>query len=573
MKILKYFLKDIPRNFSGKKSLSFLLVFSLLFVVACNTDDEDSTAPLNESSIEQIITALGGTEVFNKTKTVQFTIDGTVFEYEQEVPTEPNPVNTNTHRLVLSTEFNARKLRLEYEYTKFQHPFVYEVYDALIVVNDKKGSISGEYNWSSFYFGTTEPLALHSSRIEATLKNLMMSNPLEMVNEVLKNGDMSTVTKDREFIIPTRVSGLNISFVIDPKTHLPLSANIMEDDYIQGDVLFQVEYEDWVEVSGLKYPSKIVYTLDGMLMKTEELSNIEFGIAFDEDHFTPEPADQIAYSEENADNGIYRSQWYHRWLGFGIPLDQLLNNGAMALGDFDLSSVGIGDQKIGPNLKIIGRPDTRTWSVVAKTDEGLVIFDAPINAGCTRSILNTVENVFPGEPILAGVLSHTHHDHCGGLRELAYDAGRLLVGESGVDFTQKSIDSKHTLRPDNLALDPKPITVEAVTGVTSLANGAVEIHLLKPDHSHAGPHATDMVFMYVPEYEAVIVADQIWLGGFMAIYDQLTYNTLTPPARVEMKKRAKYLLDYIEEKELVVSKVIAIHGGVGTYETLERVAE
>ena len=131
-------------------------------------------------------------------------------------------------------------------------------------------------------------------------------------------------------------------------------------------------------------------------MKTEDLSNIELGVTFDAGHFTPEPADQIAYSEENADNGIYYSQWYHRWSGFGILLDQPLDNGAMALGNFDLSSVGITSQEVGPNLKVIGRPDTRTWSVVAKTNEGLVIFDAPINSDCTRSGLNTIRSEYPG---------------------------------------------------------------------------------------------------------------------------------------------------------------------------------
>ena len=59
----------------------------------------------------------------------------------------------------------------------------------------------------------------------------------------------------------------------------------------------------------------------------------------------------------------------------------------------------------------------------------------------------------------------------------------------------------------------------------------------------------------------------------MDIWDRLTHKTLTPATRAELRNRSIFLRDYIQQQGLVVSKIVATHGGLGTYETLIRVAE
>ena len=43
-------------------------------------------------------------------------------------------------------------------------------------------------------------------------------------------------------------------------------------------------------------------------------------------------------------------------------------------------------------------------------------------------------------------------------------------------------------------------------------------------------------------------------------------------SKAAFKERAKFLLDYINEKQLNVSKVIGIHGGLGSIQQLQFVA-
>jgi hypothetical protein len=215
--------------------------------------------------------------------------------------------------------------------------------------------------------------------------------------------------------------------------------------------------------------------------------------------------------------------------------------------------------------------------VAIKTDDGIYVVDAPINTYWTGSCIRAIKNEFPGEKLVAAIATHTHHVTFGGIRELVHETGKLYVGDKGVEVAQTAINAKHTLIPDTFSKDPRDVEIIHVSGVTKLAGGAIEIHKLITSDPlgtpASGPHAEDMLIVYVPEYETVIQADHYWSGEFMTIWNGYSTNTYTLRGQAELKRIARYLLDYINEKELVVSKLIGIHGGVGTMEELKQVAE
>ncbi|MBE7172501.1 MAG: MBL fold metallo-hydrolase [Williamsia sp.] len=561
----------------GRRRTMLLIAIALLTMIGCRKDDKTNA---DEIKLQQVLDALGGKDIINQVHTVSYTANAASFEYEQAGPTVADPINVNNHNYNFSAELNTRKVRLEYSAINFHYPFVYDAKGALIVINDKEGFISGEYNWSSYYLGTVAPAALFSSRIEAILKNQMMADPLELLKEVLSRQSASSTTTNGAFSIPTRIEGLNIELVIDPATHLPSRARIPESDYLLGDVSFEIAYEDWVNTSGARYPSKLSFTLHGKKIKSEVLTNIVLNPALPANNFSLQvPYERLAYNYDEGNLGIYASQWYHRLFAGGIGLDQPLNNGALVLDKFDLSTFGMPSQMLGPNLRLIGRPDASNWAAAINTSTGILVVEAPLNPGWTRSILNAVHTAFPGKKIIGVVSSHTHYDHFGGIREMAQEAGTVYVGKGGTLFADSVFNSKHTLLPDKLSLNATPVAVKEVTGITSVDNGAVKIHLLKTKNgagnpfSHDNPHSWDMVVVYVPEYEALIQADFLYAGIFLKIWKGPTAHSFTGPAREELKKRANFLLDYIQEKNLKVSKIIGIHGGLATLDDLKEVAK
>jgi hypothetical protein len=559
----------------SKGQMILLILFILVTATACNKNDKPPAT--SEVKLQQVMEALGGLEAINNVQTISYAVKGSTFEWEQPKPTEANPLNGSNYLYNYTSELNKRKVRFDYNNINYNHPFPYNTNNGQIIINDKNATISGQYNWLSYYFGLTQPTALYPSRLEAILKNQKMANPIELVKDVLSNHGATVTSKGNKFSIPTRIPNLEIQLEIDPLTNLPKNAKIMEEDYLNGDVVFEIVYGNWVNASNIKYPSKLIFNLNNQMIKVENLSNIRLNPSLESNHFNLKEAVPIAYSEQNANMGIYFSQWHHRWIGWGILIDQPLDNGALVLEKHDLSSFKLLNQTVGPNLKIIGRPDLRTWSIALKTNEGLIVVEAPLNTFWTRSCIKAIKNEFPGEKIIAAISTHNHHVTFGGIRELAQEAGKIYVGAPGADFAKKVLNSKHTLVPDALSQNPREITVEPVTGVTSLANGAVEIHLLKTSDPigtpESGPHSEDMLIIYVPEYEAVIQADHFWSGEYMRIWNGETQHNYTPKGRAELKRVARYLLDYINEKKLKVSRVIGIHGGVGTLDELKEVAK
>ncbi len=556
---------------SGK---SLLIGMIILFMSVSCQDDDDTPAQTSTINLKQVIEVMGGKTALDNATAISYTAEGNTFEYEQDIPSQPSPLTSNLYNYDFSAEMTKRKIKFDYNSISFKHPAVYETTGPLIIINDKKGSTSNYFYWSSYYFDVINPHALFATEIEAHIKNQKMANPVELLKEIIISQGTEVVANDNKFSVSTRIEGITIDLVIDPDTFLPVSARTMESDFLQGDVSFEVFYEDWTEVAGVKYPKTIDYQLNGDTIKREALTNITFSSSTPAEAFTPEIVDQeIAFDEEQADFGVYNSQFYHRWSAWNIPWPEPVNNGALDLGNFDLTPFGVEDQYIGPKVKIFGRPDNRLWNVGIETPEGIVLVDAPLNQKWTRSLIDAAKAAFPGKNISSIVSTHTHHDHFGGIREAAYEADKIYVAEEGKSFTEQALSSKHTILPDNFQKQPNSVSIEVVNDVTYLDNGNIEIHRLKPSNSTTVSHAADMLFVYVPEYEVLIQSDQLWNGIFTNIWNGFSLRGFTPETKAELRNNAQHLLDYIKEKDLKVSKVVAMHGGLGPYQDLLNVAE
>lgn len=552
-----------------------LLLFLSIAIVGCeHLDDYTGGGHRNEVSLQKVVDALGGIDALNQTETMSYTVSSKAFEYEEEEPSQANPILARNYEYQLSTQFNSRRLRLEYSSIESFYPLRYDSPGALMIINDTQGSISGQYDTGSYYFGAVQPRGLFAPRIESKLKTYAMSNPIELIKMLIASGaDLETKTKNRVFTIPTEIDNLFITLHIDKRTYLPTKASTKESDFISGDVKFVVRYSNWTNNAAVSFPTRTRYLYNGNMIKKENYSNIEFNASVGPTSFDLETVAQpVAYDETQALKGIYHSQWYERYFDFSIAADQPLGTGFVAAGDW--SNFGIPDQTVGPNLKIIGRPDIAYWAAAVKTSEGVLLIESPFSPEWSRAVINTVKSPagYPDEDIIGVVQTHTHVDHFSGIREMASIAPTVYIGENGKKDVKNSLRAKFSIAPDALILNSKLPKIEEVKGVFSLDNGAVELHSVTMAASANNPHSENMLIVYVPEYEAIIQADLFSAGGLLAIYAGQTLQPLDPVSKAAFKERAKFLLDYITENELNVSRVIGIHGGLGSMQQLQFVA-
>ena len=67
----------------------------------------------------------------------------------------------------------------------------------------------------------------------------------------------------------------------------------------------------------------------------------------------------------------------------------------------------------------------------------------------------------------------------------------------------------HSLVPDALAKNPKPLKIETVTGDMVLTDGAMTVNL----YTFSDVHAETMLFAYIPK-ERILVEADIYNQGF-----------------------------------------------------------
>ncbi len=551
-----------------------IILLTLVFSSCGYYDDFGNNGNGGEISLQEVVDALGGIETIEGIETMSYSINSEAYEYEEEEPSQENPILARNYEYQLATVLNSRKVRLDYSLIKSSYPLAYTTPGALLIIDDTQGSISGQYDTGSYYFGAVQARGLFAPRIESKLKTYAMSNPLELIRRLLdSNPDLDLMTQKRVFTIPTEINGLVLHLHIDKKTALPTMVSTKEVDFIHGDVTFEVKYENWAENTSVPFPSSAKFVYNGDIIKNEQYSNLEINPVLDNTYFDLEPVAQtVPYNLEQSLKGIYHSQWYERFFDFSIAADQPLDFGFVAAGDW--VNFGIPDQTVGENLKIIGRPDIAYWAAAVKTSEGVLVIESPFSQEWSRAIINTVKSPagFPNEEIIGVVQTHTHVDHFSGIREMASEAATVYIGKKGKEAVKKALKADSSILADALSLSSKHTKVEEVQGITSLDGGAVELHSITMTATKNNPHSENMLLVYVPEYEAIIQADLFSPGGLLAIYAGQTLYPLDPTSKAAFKERAKFLLDYIEEKELNVSRIIGIHGGLGSLQQLQFVA-
>jgi len=562
--------------FKGKLTLWILLCMIGLCVFSCKDDDvEPIPAPTpTESTLKEIVESLGGETVIADASHLKYKVSGKTWEFEEEEPGQMNPIQVNEYQVDITTELTNRKLKMDYTLFDLKYPIAFSSSSSTKIINNNEGSQSGQYSVVSYYFGLVNPMPLQIARIEADLKNYSISNPMELIKTYLKsNTDLTATTSNNILKIPTKVNELDIELSVDLATHLPQSAQVKESDFLHGDVVLEVKYNDWTDFDLIKYPTKIEYFFNENLVKTETISEVRTNVSVDNSTFTPEPTGgSVPYDETVAKRGVYHSQWFSRLGDLGIPIDVPLTIGEVAADQW--AAAGIPDQTIGENVKLIGRPDILYWGAAIKTSAGVLLVDAPLHQEWSRSMIEVAKSAdgFPGEDIIGVIPTHTHFDHYGGIREMAYEAGKVYVNADGKSELESVINASHTLSPDALATDPKVIEIVEVDGVTILDGGAVEIHNVNINSGGNNPHSENMLIVYVPEYELILQADLFNAGAMLALYAGQGAFPLTDDTKMVWRERAKFLLDYISEKNLTVSKVAGMHGGLATLAQLQFVA-
>ena len=273
-----------------------------------------------------------------------------------------------------------------------------------------------------------------------------------------------------------------------------------------GDMPVEVTYTDYRDVSGIKFPGKIMQKEGGFttldLTVTEVIPNAPVTIQVPEKARKAQPP--VSAVTEPVTDGV----WIVRAGGV---------------------------QSMGVEFK----------------DYTLVV-DAAGDEERSLAVISEMKKLAPNKPIGYVVNTHHHLDHSGGLRTFVAEGATIITAEVNKPFYEKLFTLPFTIEPDRLAKNPQPAKFVAVKDKYVLTDGtrSLECYVLQNNTHDAG-----LLVAYLPKEKIMAVADSM-VGG----EPTLPPPDAPPPANITNIGLRENLQDNIRRLKLDVQQFVPMHG-------------
>jgi glyoxylase-like metal-dependent hydrolase (beta-lactamase superfamily II) len=189
-------------------------------------------------------------------------------------------------------------------------------------------------------------------------------------------------------------------------------------------------------------------------------------------------------------------------------------------------------------------------SVLAEFADHLVLIEAPQSEGRTLAVIAKAKELVPSKPLTRIVTSHHHFDHTAGIRAAIAEGMTVVTHKANAAFFEEVAKRPHTLQPDTLQKNPKPVKLEPVDDALTLKDSLMTIELY---HVAGNPHSDSMLMAYFPRERVVVEADAYSPGG-------------------EYQPYAPNLLENIQKRKLRVDRVVPLHGSIVPFAELTKSA-
>jgi glyoxylase-like metal-dependent hydrolase (beta-lactamase superfamily II) len=272
---------------------------------------------------------------------------------------------------------------------------------------------------------------------------------------------------------------------------------------VLGDIPVTIEYADYKEFGGVKFPTRIKQSAGGFPALDLTVSDVRPNVAVDvsvPDNVRAAATPYTAVVPQMVVDGV----WY-------------LTGGTH-------------------------------HSVVIEMSDHLIVVEAPLNDERALAVLKEARGLASGKPVRYVINSHHHFDHAGGLRAFAAEGVTVITHEINRAYLDRALAARATIDPDHLTRSgKKPAAVEGVRDRRVLTDGTrtVEIH-----HITGNTHDDGLLMVYLPKERLLSQAD-----------------TFTPPPAnmpppMPPSPFTLNLVDNLTRLGLTVDRLLPLHGRI-----------
>lgn len=162
-----------------------------------------------------------------------------------------------------------------------------------------------------------------------------------------------------------------------------------------------------------------------------------------------------------------------------------------------------------PHLHFIELKHTNDRVLVAEFATFLVVAEAPLSSANGELILREARKLAPGKPVRYFVAGHHHPHYLGGLRPFVHRGATILHGAGGAAYVAYLAAAPHTLNPDSLQRDPKPLRTEEIKDAKTISDGTLTMQIFCIG-AQSG-HTNDYLVYYFPGEKLLFEDDLVWV--------------------------------------------------------------
>ena len=303
----------------------------------------------------------------------------------------------------------------------------------------------------------------------------------------------------------TTADGFTLTLATDAATNLPSSVTSMTYNANLGDVAIETKFADYQTVDGLKLPA-------AMTTKTDQYTTATIRLT------------RQAVDGELGD--------------IAVPAQ------AAAAPTSGPPTPNVTVEEVARGVWLLGGQSHH--SAVVEFSDHLKMIEAPQSEARTLAVIAKARELRPGKPLTHVVNTHHHFDHSAGIRAAVSEGLTIVTHQANAAFFAEAAKRSHTITPDALAKNPKPIKIEPVGDGVVYKDNAMTMLLY---HVEGSGHGDAILMAYLPRERLVIYVDLYGPGGAVQPY-------------------AANFLENIRRRNLRVDRLVPLHGRTGSYDEL-----
>src|SRR3989475_3600289 len=304
----------------------------------------------------------------------------------------------------------------------------------------------------------------------------------------------------------TTANGLKFTLAIDGTTKLPTRVVSMTDNANLGDVAIETSFADYQDVNGLRLPARLT-------TKTDKYATAELRVM--KQTIDGEAGDLAAPAAA-----------------------------ASAAATSGVPPANVTAQEVAKGIWWLAGQSHH--SVLVEFSDHLTLIETPQNDTRALAVLAKAKEPRPDQPLTQVVNSHHHFDHSGGIRAAVSEGLTIIAQSACAPFYKEAVTRAHTIAPDALAKNPKPLKLETVDDEMVLKDNTMTVNLF---HISGSPHADTLLMAYFPKERILVEADVFNPGAAVTPF-------------------APNLMENIKKHNLQIDRIVPLHATIAPYSDL-----